>query len=543
MTWNNDSKLQWQLKDDVRLYDWQKRAIAAFPEDNKGVAKIVTGAGKTLFAIALFVKHQNKSEGRFRVLVVVPTKVLQDQWVREIIRWTNIPLSAIGLIGDGKSDSAVEKEILIAVVNSAVKKIDEINTAPNGASGVFMILDECHRYVGRCHSRIFEIETCAVLGLSATPNEASFGPLEIMGRSRRIGKLFYELSYKEAVESKCLSEFELVHVGFDLSNQSREHYENMSAEMDKHRHSESKSVLHCVSERWKGLYNDPERDEYAIGMLADLLKRNPTSRILAFHERISCIDRFVSSLAKIGIEAVAVHSKRNDKDNRQSIRAFESGMAQVLVAGKSLMEGFDIPAADVGLIISATTSPVRAIQTIGRVLRKNGDLKEAVIYRLFARNTVEEKIFKRADFLGNVGANRNRFCRCVRQDDGTLLLKDEAQLCDPICEEGIKWDQLQTGEIVNCRPEGFYFSEAKYDEFLVSRDGKRYLVLNTDEMKELYSQNSFLRFRRWYFCTDAGHILERELGDRNDYNRWQYCGDLTKEFVIRVLQIESESKE
>lgn len=526
---------KWMLKPDSCLFDWQLRAVSSFPYDNHGVARIVTGAGKTLFAIALLIRHQNLCVNGFVALIVVPTKMLQTQWVHEIIRWTNIDISEIGLIGNGQNDDVDGKHVLIAVVNSAIKKLDDIDGIVKKGNKVFLVLDECHRYTSQRFSQIIRLDYYAVLGLSATPHGASFGPLEIVGEHRRIGDLFFEFSYDEAIDAHCLSDFEVIHVGFDLSDEMQAKYDLISREIEKCRH-QSNAMLQHVSRRWMELYQDPERDDYAIGIILDILKRSPKSRIIAFHERIACIDRLAKSLKSSGVTVTTVHSKLSDDENRRHVEAFATGSVNVVVAGKALMEGFDVPSADVGLIISATTSPRRAIQTFGRVLRRNGNHKSATIYRLYARGTVEEKIFSRTDFDSTMGAGRNRFCTCCKIDGKVAMRSSECENGSGTIWEGeLRWEALEIGAVVKCRPSGFHLAMTAGGDFSVVCDGGRYKVVNGEDLREVFSRLLGLRFGIWYFCTNDRHILERNSIISKNYDYWRYCGDLPSRFVVKVV--------
>ena len=54
-----------------------------------------------------------------------------------------------------------------------------------------------------------------------------------------------------------------------------------------------------------------------------------------------------------------------------------------------LNEGVDVPAANVGVILSGTGSVREHVQRLGRLLRKQGD-KQALLYEVVTRGTAEE---------------------------------------------------------------------------------------------------------------------------------------------------------
>jgi len=81
----------------------------------------------------------------------------------------------------------------------------------------------------------------------------------------------------------------------------------------------------------------------------------------------------------------------------------ENGFANVMLSVKALIEGVDVPSADVGIIRVSGSSVRQRIQTLGRVLRTGEDPdKRSEMYILYARNTVDEKIFERHDWKNEV---------------------------------------------------------------------------------------------------------------------------------------------
>jgi superfamily II DNA or RNA helicase len=70
------------------------------------------------------------------------------------------------------------------------------------------------------------------------------------------------------------------------------------------------------------------------------------------------------------------------------IERFRSGEVSVLVSAQVLDEGFDVPDADVAIVVGGTGSARRHVQRIGRVLRPR-DGKRARIYELVVQATAE----------------------------------------------------------------------------------------------------------------------------------------------------------
>ncbi len=116
---------RWELTKELTLHDWQQRCIEAwFANGKRGVIKVVTGAGKTILALAIAERLQHTDTPDLRVAIVVPTIVLMDQWHEELLRRSNLPLESIGLSGGGFQHRFSDGyRILICVLNSAAKKL------------------------------------------------------------------------------------------------------------------------------------------------------------------------------------------------------------------------------------------------------------------------------------------------------------------------------------------------------------------------------------------------------------------------------------
>src|SRR5437588_4209370 len=94
-----------------------------------------------------------------------------------------------------------------------------------------------------------------------------------------------------------------------------------------------------------------------------------------------------SLLRGAGYAVVAEHSEFPDSMRADSLRLFRQGKARVIVSARSLIEGFNVPSADLGIIVAASASVRQRVQTLGRLLRKNrtpnGSEKQATLYVLY----------------------------------------------------------------------------------------------------------------------------------------------------------------
>jgi superfamily II DNA or RNA helicase len=166
---------RWSLTRGIDLHPWQKQCVDVwFQAGRRGVLKVVTGAGKTVLALAIAERLQQTEAHDLRVAIVVPTVVLLDQWKHEILSRSNLPPEAIGLLGGGADETFnVDTRILICVLNSAARKLPDLVRSAGVGSSMLLIVDECHRAGAKEMRRIFETERAFSLGLSATPERES----------------------------------------------------------------------------------------------------------------------------------------------------------------------------------------------------------------------------------------------------------------------------------------------------------------------------------------------------------------------------------
>ncbi len=110
------------------------------------------------------------------------------------------------------------------------------------------------------------------------------------------------------------------------------------------------------------------------------------------------VDQEVENLfARTDFWPVMYHSgHRKDIWNQFAMEWFRSNEhANVMFSVKALIEGVDVPDADLGIIRVSSGSVRQRIQTLGRILR-TGDDPDAFsqLYVLYAKNTVDENIFR-----------------------------------------------------------------------------------------------------------------------------------------------------
>src|SRR5262249_46004276 len=85
----------------------------------------------------------------------------------------------------------------------------------------------------------------------------------------------------------------------------------------------------------------------------------------------------------------AITHQTKTKERKQTLELFHKGEYNVLVTSQVLNEGVDVPAANVGIVLSGTSTVREHVQRLGRLLRKQGE-KQAILYEVITRGTAEE---------------------------------------------------------------------------------------------------------------------------------------------------------
>ncbi|HEY6394390.1 MAG TPA: helicase-related protein, partial [Candidatus Binataceae bacterium] len=251
---------------------------------------------------------------------------------------------------------------------------------------------------------------------------------------RELGNVVFEMNYAEAVGLGVLPEFRVRHYGLGLLPDERERYERLSREIKDlrsqlegrghrglafvrwcrsvaKRNPQAARLVGLISDRKVLLYRMRERRNAVARLLADAFLKNPETRAILFHESI---DEVMSlfDLLRSRFSVVAEHSEFPDEVRAESLRLFRSGDARIILSARSLIEGFNVPSADLGIIVAASSSVRQRVQTLGRLLRrhKEGDVeKQPTLCVLYARNTVDELIYEKAHWDDFVGAERNEY--------------------------------------------------------------------------------------------------------------------------------------
>ncbi|TMQ02863.1 MAG: DEAD/DEAH box helicase [Deltaproteobacteria bacterium] len=541
----------WRLvPSDVSLHAWQAECLTLWLRHGRGTAKVATGGGKTILAMAAVQELHNQREPDLRVAIIVPTIPLMLQWVDEL-RKGNLPDSAVGMMGGGE-----DRRILVCVLSSARERLPRLVEQAGWSDHLLLVVDECHRANAEQARRIFESKPAFTLGLSATPEDAdddlSVPSNEAYASSavgQGLGPIIYEFTLRQCLDAGLLTPFELWHIGLPLMDAERREHASLSREISelrsdlerRHRIGRSKvsflpwcqalaqrndataaKFTQLTGQRKRLLYRAFSRLAATRALLQSELV-DPESRAITFHESVDEVEKIFLDVLEEGIPAVLEHSKLPTLLRRESIEAFRAGTARAVISAKSLVEGFNVPSADVGIIVASTSSVRQRIQSLGRMLRHKEGGRPARIFILYISKSEDESIYEKTDWDAIVGATVNRYFLWTPPAQGEWLqgLRETGtaprRYLPPSSQ--VEVSALEPGGPYPGRPDGVDLKLDQDDNLRVVATNQ--LVPASRDMVKQVLRNSHRRAH----CTWAGHLIVR-FDDSGPRATWHYVGPI-----------------
>jgi RNA polymerase primary sigma factor len=390
------------------LYRWQLDAAVSWLRcGRRGVVEAVTGSGKTDVAIAAAADALRR--GRF-VLVVVPSRVLMEQWHRRLT--VALPGARIGRLGDSGKDNPSSCDLLIATRHSAAAHRP---VPPDGVGGL-LIADECHGLGGgilrRAMLRAYEER----LGLTATLERSDGGVAELL--VPYFGGICYRYGFEQAIADGVCAPPRVAFVGVELSVTERAEYAATEQRLVQHRQhlravpgmplepfGDFLAAVAYLAERDAGAdgraareYLDAfskRRDIVAqssgkyelLGALAAAIRE--ADGALVFTETVRAANHAINRLDPlVSIELITGSTARRQR--REILDDLRVRRLDAVAAPRVLDEGVDVPDANLGIVMSASRTRRQMIQRMGRILRRKQPGIAARFVIMFAKDTLED---------------------------------------------------------------------------------------------------------------------------------------------------------
>jgi len=402
----------------IELREWQQKAMDKIKSTLTGsIVECSTGAGKTPLALKMVEDRPTD-----KVLIVVPTIVLQDQWKDEIINFKIATDSEITLIGGGNKPSP-GKRITVAVVNS----LRNVNWNHPMAKYDLLILDEIHRYASEENVQFLRKGTFGYkLGMTATLRRSD-GMEKLL--EQLVGPVVYRIGNQEAIDEGYIADYEVFLKPVSMNETETNKYNDVDTIVKEN----LKIFNNNFNEAQKVLKSGPRNRmfPYAVKVMKGIQARKSAivgtvskiaeaisicdshreNRIIIFDELQSSANELHKQLNALGMPAVIYHSGlKNKKDKKAAIQKYVDGEVDIIVSVKALDEGLNVKDCDIGIVVNGNSQQRQILQRLGRVLRKK-EGKKAELYMLYVPGTIDEKyVKKRLTYLKPVSWEDESMC-------------------------------------------------------------------------------------------------------------------------------------
>lgn len=381
-------KVSWPLRTTRDPFPHQREAVDAWiGHQRQGTVVLPTGTGKTFVAVLAIHRSERPA------LVVTPTIDLMSQWYTELQVAFDVP---VGLLGGGYHDI---QPLTVTTYDSA-----HIHLERWGNKFGLLVFDECHHLPGPSYmaSALGSLAPYR-LGLTATP-ERSDGQDVLL--DALIGPIVYRREIKE-LRGDFLADYQTERLYVNLTaeqeaayKQNREQYRTFCSDkgismssptgwgrfiQETSRSREGRAAFLAYQEQRRLALAAPAK----LQLLERLLHKHRKDRVLIF----TYDNATVYQIARDYLVPAITHQTKT-KERKQILDRFQTGEYSVVVTSRVLNEGVDVPAANVGIVLSGSSTVREHVQRLGRLLRKHGD-KQALLIEVVTRGTVEEFITER----------------------------------------------------------------------------------------------------------------------------------------------------
>jgi len=355
-----------EVKERVKLRDYQQEAVNYWLEERLGVVGLPTGSGKTIVAIDII------SQLRCKTIIFVPTRTLVLQWYERLKRY----FKDVGVYPDNG---------LAPITITTYQQFRKASIFNEFGLAVF---DEGHhlpadKWWSIAKRNLFPYR----LILTATPYRQDKNHRILLWYVKR--RAFIK-KYDELAREGWLAPLDINVIIIPPRNKERllQLYELYNS-------------LRGVSKRTASIKAQirrlEEEDENKDKLIRYLVDKHRNDKILIFTDYLS----HAQKLAKL-LHSPKITGQEDDKERKLAIEQFKKQGRLILTSAGE--EGLDLPDANVLIMLNVPT-PLRLIQRIGRVARPKP--KAYVYILLLETETKKIKKLNYGLFIGGIHYNVN----------------------------------------------------------------------------------------------------------------------------------------
>ena len=368
----------------MKLREWQENAFPLWWAKKRGIIKVVTGGGKTVFAIH-YLKKYIEEEPNKSILIVVPSIALLDQWYEGIS--LNFKNKDIALNGGGEQITDLSKVCITTIdsLKNIIRKVEQKST--------LLIVDECHKIGTEKRGEMLAGNWHATLGLSATP-ERDYDDNFYIIIKKILGDIIFDYDYIDAREDEVIVNFKLLYAYAEMTEAENDKYKDFTKKIQRRAATIGGNNMNdyplkmLIFNRARMVKNSKNRIPSGI----KLLQKYKRDSWIVFTENKKQAKEFNKIINKKGYKSAIYNTDLDNAEREENLNNFKSGNLNVLVSCTALDEGFDMPEADGAMILSASSSKRQRIQRMGRVLRITANKENALIVTVYSSKTEFEKL-------------------------------------------------------------------------------------------------------------------------------------------------------
>lgn len=397
------------------LRTWQKEAMSAWEKNSHvGVIEAVTGSGKSL--VGILAAARAIDEG-MAVIIVVPKKVLQEQWISELKKY----FTGYGIVGgiggeygntyNWRSSTPRAGRIVVAVVNTLANNLD---LHPSKEIKTLLIADEVHNYSGETFRKVLNTNFNWRMGLTATL-EPQDGRYYVF--ARYFGNTpIYTYDYKRALADKCVSSYSVMLIRVEMNQEKFQLYAQWSGYAKYYREriiqqtgisfshekvhreiaelKEAKIALSLIKS-WEeamdaadSILAESESKASAVRQLTSLIAERGNTIVFSDSVRLADLTQYI--LKEGGIDSAIIKAGVPNDQRAFYFRQIKTKRIQALISPKALDEGVNLESLSVGLFVGVRRRRLQLIQRLGRVLRFEEGKAQPLIIIPVNRGTWED---------------------------------------------------------------------------------------------------------------------------------------------------------
>ncbi len=363
--WSWDEFEKWISKFDIydgdkRItpYEEQKKCIFNFFNQQRCITEMPTSGGKSLIAALSAKRHFELEDSK--VLIVVPTVLLVNQFTDELVNYRLFDDEDIHKISSGKSKVNDRAKIYISTWQSAIKQ-------PKWWLEQFgmLINDECHDSTGKSLDSIIKTmrHTKYKQGLTGTLRDGKANMLQYIGS---FGHPYKPTTTRKMMDQGKISKLKIKSIFIRYPLEECKDFVASKSDYQK----EIKFIKeHTKRNNW-------------VAKLATKLGNRKENVLVLFKHKAHGKDLYKRIQRYYGKDKVIYadgDTHQNDRDEMKRIANSEDGVIVVASYG-ILSTGVSIKKLHHAIFAHPTKSKITTIQSIGRILRKHSSKSVAVLW-------------------------------------------------------------------------------------------------------------------------------------------------------------------